>query len=94
MVDEDPPLRCFAAIPLPNLVSLIAGADIYRQHYARAANKYIWRQQHHGQTAIPGHVQQRHKRDQRKELSSRFKRRTADTQRQQNRVEWHWVTSS
>jgi len=94
MVDEDPLLRCLVYIPVPNLVFLIAGADIHRQHYARATNKHIWRQQHHGQTTIPGHVPQRHKRDQRKEFSSRFKRRTSDTQQQRNRVEWHRVTSS
>lgn len=74
MVDKDPLLWCFVAKPVSNLMSLIAGADIHWQLYARAANEHIWRQQHHGQTTIPGHVQQRHKRDQRKELSSRFKR--------------------
>lgn len=87
MVDQDPLLRCFVTIPVPNVVSLIAGADIHWQQNARAANKLIWRQQHLGQTAIPGHVRQRHKSDQRKELSSRFKSRTADTQPQRNRVE-------
>jgi len=88
MVDKDPLLHCFVvATPVPNLVSLIAGADIHRQQNARAADKLIWRQQHLGQTTIPGHVRQRHKSDQRKELSSRFKCRTSDTQPQRNRVE-------
>jgi len=76
------------------LLCLVAGADIHRQLYARTADQHIRRQQHHGQSTFPGHVQQRHRRDQRKKLSSRFERRTTDTQQQHDRVEWHWISSS
>lgn len=71
-----------------------SGANIHGQLVAATAVQHIRRQQHYGEIAVPGHVQQRHTRDQGQELSPRFGRRTVDTQQQPDRIERHWIPSS